>query len=91
MSKEKVTRLSATKVPDTDLGTVTLSQRYESVYNGTIFELGETYKVGKMMVSPTGIRYYKVFGTIEWLSDHQVCNVNVNNIPKLRAVKIYSA
>ena len=81
-----------TKKPtEVELGTLTLSQRYQSFHDGTIFEIGENHKVSKVMVSPTGIRYYKISGTTHWVTDHQVCNVNINNVPTRRTVKIYSA
>ena len=74
-----------------ELGTVTLSQKHQFLSDGTTFEVGEVFKVTKVVESPTGIRYYKLSGTIHWLSDKQVCNVNINNISKPRTVKIYSA
>jgi hypothetical protein len=89
--KDKVIRTNAVKAPEVDLGTVTLSQTYSSSYDGTTFPKGTVLKIGRMMTSPTGRRSYKIFGTTHWVSDHEVYNVTVTNIPKRRTVKIYSA
>jgi len=76
---------------ETDLGTVTLSENYSSSYDGTFFQKGTILKIQKIMTSPTGKRFYKISGTINWISDKEVCNVNVANLSKRRTVTIYSA
>lgn len=90
MGRARVIRYKIEKVPDTDMGTLTLSQRFCSWQNGSAIENGTTVKIGKVMSSPVGIRYYKVFEANIWLSDHQVCNVKVKDVPSVRSVKIYS-
>ena len=89
--KDKVIRTKVAKEPEVELGTVTLLETYSSFYDGTTFDKGATLKIGRMMTSPTGRRSYKIFGTTHWVTDSEVHNVNINNVPKRRTVKIYSA
>ena len=87
----KVIRVKTQKEPETVLGTVTLKETYTSFYDGTVFPKDEVLRVGKIMTSPTGRRSYKIYGTTHWLTDSEVHNVNVTNVPTRRTVKIYSA
>jgi hypothetical protein len=89
--KDKVIRTKVVKEPEVTLGTVTLTDTYTSFYDGTVFPKGDVKEVGKMMISPTGRRSYKILGTTHWVSDNEVCNVNIANVPQRRTVKIYSA
>ena len=87
----KVIRTKVQKEPEVVLGTVTLKDTYTSCYDGTVFPKDEALKVGKVLISPTGRRSYKILGTTHWVCDNEVHSVNVNNVPTRRTVKIYSA
>ena len=79
------------KEPETTLGTVTIREAYTSFFDGTVFSKGDVLNVGKILTSPTGKRFYKICGTINWISDNEVDSVNIANVPIRRTVKIYSA
>lgn len=79
------------KNEENDFGTVTLSKTYSSPYDGTMFQKETVLKISKIVVTPTGGRFYKLSGINHWISDNEVYNVNINNVPKRRTVKIYSA
>lgn len=68
------------------LGTVTLTKDFTT---GPLSK-GQILEVSKVFESPTGMRYYKLFNTKVWVSDQEVCNVNIVTVPKRRTVKIYS-
>jgi hypothetical protein len=80
-----------TKEPEVSLGTVTFSKPYSSNYHNTVFEKDSVVSVSKVLPCLAGQRFYKIFGTTLWISDNEVYNVNVANVPKRRTVKIYSA
>jgi len=73
----RVIRCKVPKVPDTDLGTVTLKNDYTCNVFGNSFFAGQTVKVGKTMLSPFGVAYYKVFDTKVWLTAKEVTDINV--------------
>lgn len=73
----RVIRYNVPKVPDTDLGTITLKGDYTCSVFGNQFFAGQTVKVGKTMLSPFGVAYYKVFDTKVWLTNKEVTDINV--------------
>lgn len=92
MARARVIRFHHPKVPDVDLGTVTMATEFKSFHDQTVYTTGMVLRVGKLMMSPTGIRYYKVFDAPHWLSDHQVVGVKVKDVPKKRRpVTVYKA
>lgn len=88
---DKVIVTNKNKEQDSNLGTVTLTGSFSSPYDGTTFQKETVLKISKTLVSPTGKRFYKISETIHWLSDNEVYNVNIINVPQIRSVKIYSA
>lgn len=76
---------------DMKLGTITLSKDYFCNRHDIDLKKGEIVEICKVLQIKSGLRYYKLNNSKVWISDNEVCDVNIVHVPQRRTVVVYSA
>jgi hypothetical protein len=85
MAYQRPKRFQVPREPDQEIGKVMIKLDVTSNYHNVAFVAGTELAVSKVMLSPTGLTYYKVLGSPVWVSSHEATmatNINVGH-PRL--------
>ncbi|TXH08799.1 MAG: hypothetical protein E6R04_09995 [Spirochaetes bacterium] len=70
-------------MPEKILGTVVFNKDFD------IYKQGDTVQITKAMYSPFGEMYFKISGTICWVSTKEVTNIDVVAARRCQYINIY--